>query len=128
MSKETYSIGDRVAGMYTSPQGSVLDYSGVVVAIVRPASSGVHQRLTIRYQGNLERTQTAHPDFVFSMAPTIRLARRFSESAPGREISAEAVAAVLARLGLAFTRLDVVRVMWVLKYDRDSLSLTKSPR
>lgn len=128
MSKETYSIGDRVAGLYMSTRGSVLDYSGIVIAIDKPSSYGAHPKLTIRYRGGLERTQTAHPDYVFSMAPTIRLARRFHEVARGADATANAVAAVLTDLGLAFSPLDVSRVMWVLKFDLESLEGATSAR
>jgi hypothetical protein len=121
MSKETYSIGDRVAGLYMSTRGSVLDYSGVVVAIIKPSSPSAHQKLTIRYQGGFERTQTAHPDYVFSMTPTIRLARRFHEVSPSQDPTSEAVATVLANLGLVFSPLDVGRVMWVIKFDHEAL-------
>jgi hypothetical protein len=118
MTENTLSIGDRVAGIYGTIHGTVLDYSGTVEDISRPASAGHHALLRIRYANGFEHTTIGHPDFVFSMASVLELAGRYAEEGGARDIDAASVAAFLAARNLPLDAATVGRVLWALKYDR----------
>lgn len=102
--------------MYMDRRGaSVLDYTGVVQS-VEPAA--LWPRLTIRYSDGEIRTTSAHPDFVIPMGSAIAYARRFHATAP---VTAESVAAILRDQGHHLSMLELIRVVWVLRFDPDAL-------
>jgi len=118
--RTVFEPGQRVAGMYMNERGAtVLDYSGVVVTVT-PAE--LWPRLEIRYRDGQTRTTSAHPDFVIPMAGPIEWARRVREAAPDAPATAEAVAAVLLTQGHSLSMHELIRVVWVLRFDPDSLS------
>lgn len=106
--------------MYMNERGAiVLDYSGGVVTVT-PAKPW--PRLEIRYRDGQTRTTSAHPDFVIPMAGPIEWARRVRETAPDAPATAEAVAAVLLTQGHLLSMHELIRVVWMLRFDPDSLS------
>jgi len=105
--------------MYMDRRGaSVLDYTGVVQS-VEPAA--LWPRLTIRYSDGAIRTTSAHPDFVIPMGSAIAYARRFHATAPEAPATAESVAATLRDQGHHLSMLELIRVVWVLRFDPDAL-------
>lgn len=98
---------------------TVLDYSGVVVSVT-PAERW--PRLEIRYRDGQTRTTSAHPDFVIPMAGPIEWARRVRATAPDAPATAECVAAVLIAQGHSLSMHELIRVVWVLRFDPDALT------
>ncbi|MBO9044972.1 MULTISPECIES: hypothetical protein [Curtobacterium] len=115
-----FEPGQRVAGMYMNERGAtVLDYTGVVVSVT-PAE--LWPRLEIRYSDGRARTTSAHPDFVIPMAAPIDWARRVHATAPATPAVPAAVAAVLCEQGHSLSMHELIRVVWVLRFDRDALA------
>lgn len=109
--------------MYMDHRGaSVLDYSGVVVSVT-PAD--LWPRLEIRYRDGQTRTTSAHPDFVIPMAGPIEWARRVRATAPDAPATAECVAAILLTQGHSLSMHELIRVVWVLRFDPDPDALTE---
>lgn len=117
--REAFEAGQRVAGMYMNERGStVLDYSGVVVSV---EAADLWPRLAIRYRDGQTRTTSAHPDFVIPMAGPIEWARRVHATAPDAPATAASVAAVLLTQGHSLSMHELIRVVWVLRFDPDAL-------
>jgi hypothetical protein len=122
MRKTPFKMGERVAGMYASTNGgTVLDYSGVVVAVTVAGA----QRYRVRFSSGREEITSGHPDFYFSMDGAYRSAatwvereRRHGEPLPTEETFEAKHKHYLVRPTLVEFR----RTLWVLAHDRAAVS------
>jgi len=110
----TFTVGERVASLRYK-NGTVLDFSGVVVSL-----NAERTRAVIRFRDREEVGVQLHPDFVETMEPAYRLARRFrvaAERSGDVDESFEAVERVAAAETPAPDWFTTSRAHWVLRFD-----------
>lgn len=105
-----FKMNERVAAVRSAARGSVLDYSGRVVAVP------TERTVMLRFADGAIESKQAHPDFVQSMEKAIRVARVFRRAEPDLDPSETNIADTLAGSPLEPGFLDIRRAAWVLRH------------
>jgi len=103
-------VNERVAAVRSEARGSVLDYSGRIVAMPTERS------VMVRFADGAIESKQAHPDFVQSMEKAIRVARVFRRAEPDLDPTEPNIAATLAGSPLEPDFFDIRRAAWVIRH------------